>query len=93
MPAISSGRRPYLSLNGPKNSCPAASPTMLVVRPNWTSDEEVWKKVTISGRVGRYISVTNGPKAVSVAKNKRMKVEEFFLLMEEWPIENLRQSR
>ena len=42
--ASSSGsRRPYLSLSGPKKSCPTARPIMLVVSPIWTSDDEVWK--------------------------------------------------
>ena len=43
MAVISGGRRPYLSLTGPKRSCPAASPIMLAVRPNWTMDDEVEK--------------------------------------------------
>ena len=64
--AVSSGvRRPYLSLRGPKSSCPAARPIMLVVSPICTIDEEVWKKSVMAGSVGRYISVTNGPNAVS----------------------------
>ena len=63
--AVSSGvRRPYLSLRGPKSSCPAARPIMLVVRPICTIDEEVRKKSVMAGSVGRYMSVTSGPKAV-----------------------------
>lgn len=38
---------------------------MLVVRPICTIDEEVWKKAVMAGSVGRYISVTKGPNAVS----------------------------
>ncbi len=37
------GRRPYLSLNGPKNSWPAASPAILVVSPSCTIDDVVRK--------------------------------------------------
>ena len=64
--AVSSGvRRPYLSLRGPKSSCPAARPIMLVVSPICTIDEEVRKKSVMAGSVGRYMSVTKGPNAVS----------------------------
>lgn len=37
------GRRPYLSLNGPKNSWPAASPAIQVVSPSCTIDDVVRK--------------------------------------------------
>lgn len=39
-----------------------------MVRPNCTIDSEVWNTSTIEGRVGRYISVTKGPKAESMPR-------------------------
>ena len=56
----SGGRLPYLSLNGPKISCPKASPIMLKVRPSCTIDGVAEKYSAIAGKVGRYMSVTNG---------------------------------
>ena len=72
-------RRPYLSLNGPKTNCPIASPTILVVSPNCTFEDVVWKKSDIAGKVGRYMSITNGPKALNIPKNTNMKPFEFCL--------------
>ena len=71
---------PKRSLSGPKNSCPTASPAMLVVRPSWTIEEDVPKYPVISGSVGRYMSITNGPKALSVPRNMSMKSLELRLL-------------
>ena len=80
--AASSGlRRPYLSLNGPKKSCPTASPIMLVVSPIWTIDDEVAKNPAIEGSVGRYMSVTKGPKAVSMPSRISRKSRELSCCM------------
>ena len=69
MEISNSGRRPYLSLNGPKKICPIANPIILDVSPSCTIDEFVSKYPAIVGRLGKYISVTKGPKAVR-APNK-----------------------
>ena len=66
----SSGRRPYLSLNCPNRSCPAARPIILNVKPSCTIGIEVWKHSVIAGNAGRYMSVTNGPNAVSEPRSK-----------------------
>lgn len=71
--AISTGRLPYLSLNGPKNTCPMARPNMLVASPICTNDGVVWKMSAIEGRVGRYMSVTKGPNADSIPKKTMRK--------------------
>lgn len=68
MADIRTGLRPYLSLSGPKNTCPTASPSMLVARPSCTSDGVVLKIAAIDGSVGRYMSVTNGPNAESIPR-------------------------
>lgn len=73
---ISGGLRPYLSLSGPKINCPIAKPNIEVVSPNCTIDTVVLKKVVIVGKLGRYISVTNGPKAVSRPSITNRKEEE-----------------
>lgn len=80
MDTIRGRRRPYLSLIGPKNNCPTASPTMLAVSPNCTSEDVVLKYSDMAGRVGRYISMTNGPNAVSMPRNININAFEFFLL-------------
>lgn len=54
-------------------------PIILAVRPNCTIEEVVWKYSDIAGKVGRYISVTNGPNAVSIPKNTSINTFEFFL--------------
>ena len=64
-----SGRRPYLSLNGPNKSCPAARPIMLNVSPSWTIGIVVRKSPVMLGNAGRYMSVTNGANAVNAPKN------------------------
>ena len=64
----SSGRRPYLSLTVPKNSCPAARPIVLAVRLNCTIDEEAPKNSVSTGNAGRYMSMTKGPKALSMPR-------------------------
>jgi hypothetical protein len=63
------GRRPYLSLKGPKNNCPKAKPNILVVKPICTIDVVELKTLANDGNVGRYISVTNGPKADKIPRN------------------------
>ena len=78
MAAIKGGRRPYLSLSGPKKSWPTASPIMLVVNPSCTIEELVEKYLDMAGRVGRYMSVTKGPKAVIMPKKTSIKRLEFF---------------
>ena len=54
---------------------------MLVVSPNWTIDEVVLKKSDIAGSVGRYMSVTKGPNAVSIPKKTSIKVLEFLFCL------------
>ena len=68
MAASNGERRPYLSLSGPKNICPAANPIILAVNPNCTNEGVVLKYAPIEGRLGRYMSVTNGPNAESPAR-------------------------
>ena len=65
---ISTGLRPYLSLSGPRNICPNPRPAMPVVSPNCTIGTEHLKNSVISGRDGRYISLTKEPKALSAAR-------------------------
>ena len=80
--AVSSGvRRPYLSLSGPKKSCPQASPIMLVVSPSCTIDDEVPKSSAMAGSAGRYMSVTKGPNAVSSPSRTSRNVLELSLSM------------
>ena len=45
--------RPYLSLSGPKTSCPAASPAMLSVRLSCTSDAGASNQSASAGSAGR----------------------------------------
>ena len=70
----STGLRPNLSLKGPKNTRPIARPHMLVARPICTIDAEVSNTWAIDGRVGRYMSVTKGPKAESKPRNISRKI-------------------
>ena len=70
---------PYRSLSGPKISCPTASPIMLVVRPSCTMEEDVPKYPVISGSVGRYMSMTNGPNALRSPRNRSMNIFELGL--------------
>lgn len=74
-------RRPYLSLSGPKNICPAAKPIMLVVKPNCTAAAEVLKYFVIDGSVGRYMSVMNGPNALSIPSKISRKRLELVLII------------
>ena len=69
-------RRPYLSLRGPKISCPAASPMSPVVSPSWTSEVEQPNQSSIAGSTGMYMSMTKGPKALSAPRNIRTKGPE-----------------
>lgn len=41
---------------------------MQKVRPNWIEETEAENTFVISGIAGRYISMTNGPKAESIPK-------------------------
>ena len=70
-----------MSLNGPKISCPKASPIMLKVRASCTIDGVAEKYSAIAGKVGRYMSVTNGPKAVSAPRNMSMNAFEFLFML------------
>lgn len=79
MADIRTGLRPYLSLRGPKKTCPTAKPSILVAKPSWTRDGVVLKISAIDGNVGRYISVTNGPKADSIPRNVIRKTKYFLL--------------
>lgn len=74
MDSASMGLRPYLSLRGPKNTCPRARPTMLVVRPSCTMEAEVSNSAPSEGRVGRYMSVTKGAKADSSPRKMTVNV-------------------
>ena len=75
-------RRPYLSLSGPNRICPAAKPNMEKVSPNCTCGVLALKNAVMAGRLGKYISVTNGPKAVSMPKNTNKKKAELRLFVE-----------
>ena len=81
MAASNGERRPYLSLSGPKNICPAANPIILAVNPNCTNEGVVLKYAPIEGRLGRYMSVTNGPNAVNIPNRMRRKSLEFLFLL------------
>lgn len=72
---INTRRRPYLSLIGPKKTCPTASPSILIDKPICTNDGVEWKTSANDGRVGKYISVTKGPNADNAPNNmiKNMK--------------------
>ena len=67
-----------LSLMGPNMSWPMARPAILDERPSCTMEADVPKYSAIDGRVGRYMSVTKGPKAVSIPRNMRMNILLFF---------------
>lgn len=43
---------------------------ILNVKPSCTIGIEVWKLSVIAGNAGRYMSVTNGPNAVSEPRSK-----------------------
>ena len=66
------------SLMGPNMSWPMARPAMPDERPSCTMEADVPKYSAIDGRVGRYMSVTKGPKAVSIPRNMRMNILLFF---------------
>ena len=57
--------RPYLSSKGPYSNCPAASPTKKLDSDSETCAVVVWNDLAIAGKPGRYISIENGPRAVS----------------------------
>jgi hypothetical protein len=42
---------------------------MLAVKPICTIEAVVWNTLAIEGSAGRYITVTNGPKAESIPRN------------------------
>ena len=67
--------RPNLSLKGPKKIWPTARPSILVARPICTIEGVVAKISAIDGRVGRYMSVTKGPKADSIPKKIIRKIK------------------
>jgi hypothetical protein len=54
---------------------------MDVVRPSCTMDVVVLNTCCIEGSVGRYISVTNGPKAVSMPR-KMTRNMKYLVVME-----------
>lgn len=64
----SAGRRPYLSLTVPKNSCPAARPIMLAVRLNCTIDEEASENSVSTGNAGRYHVHDERPESAQYAQ-------------------------
>ena len=65
---ISIGFLPNLSLNGPSIISPTPSPIIPNVRPSCTVDVVVWNDLTISGSVGRYMSLTNDPNALNITR-------------------------
>src|SRR5699024_2401288 len=56
---------PLISLNGPKTSWPPASPSRQAVKLNWASEAVVFRSTANSGSAGKYMSIDNGPNAVS----------------------------
>lgn len=80
MAVISGFLRPYLSLIGPKRSCPAAKPIKPVVNPSWTRASEVMNQEVMDGKTGRYMSITNGPKALNVPRKIRRNAPVYFML-------------
>lgn len=80
MAVISGFLRPYLSLIGPKRSCPAAKPIKPVVNPSWTRASEVMNQEVMDGKTGRYMSITNGPKALNVPRKIRGNAPVYFML-------------
>lgn len=83
MDSASMGLRPYLSLSGPKNTCPRATPTMLVVRPSCTMEAEVSNSAPSEG-VGRYMSVTKGAKADGSSRKMMVNVESLVRVADRW---------
>ena len=61
---------PNLSLTGPSKTWPTAKPPMQKVRPSWMTEADVLKTCVISGKAGRYMSITNGPKPFRRPKNR-----------------------
>lgn len=57
--------RPNLSSSGPYNSCPAAKPIKKLDSDSETWAVVVWSDLAIAGKPGKYISIENGPSAVS----------------------------
>lgn len=72
MEIIRGSLRPHLSLKGPKISCPNAKPSIEKVKPICTIETLVLKKTCMEGKLGKYISVTNGPKAVNIPKKTKI---------------------
>src|SRR5690625_190370 len=63
---ISSGRRrPSASLIGPMINCPSDRPSIIEVNVNCTCASTAPRSSVICGNAGRYMSVANGPVAVS----------------------------
>jgi len=58
-------RRPKRSDSGPITSCPRPSPSRVPVSVNCTVAEDVSRSVLIVGSAGRYMSMVNGPSAMS----------------------------
>ena len=80
MAVISGFLRPYLSLIGPKRSCPAAKPIKPVVNPSWTRASEVMNQEFMDVKTCRYMSITNGPKALNVPRKIRRNAPVYFML-------------
>ncbi|MCM1504909.1 MAG: hypothetical protein NC127_06915 [Muribaculum sp.] len=62
------------------NSCkhkysPTARPSILIDKPIWTNEGVAWKTSAGDGKVGRYMSVTNKPKADNMPKNTMRKMK------------------
>jgi hypothetical protein len=57
--------RPNLSSNGPYNSCPTDMPIKKLDNESETCAVVVCNDLAIAGKPGRYISIENGPIAVS----------------------------
>ena len=77
---INGRRRPYLSLNGPITSCPAAKPITPKVKLSCIREVVVPKYSINSGKAGRYKSVINGPNADNNAANTRTNLLELYFL-------------
>ena len=56
---------PNLSSKGPYNNWPAASPVKKLDKESETCAVVVWNDFAIAVKPGKYISIENGPSAVS----------------------------
>jgi hypothetical protein len=72
-PAYKGFLRPNLSNSGPYNNCPADIPIKKLDNDNETCAVVVFNDFAIAGNPGKYMSIENGPNAVSEPNIKTVK--------------------